>query len=93
METASTAHASGVAGGAEGAAAGEEAPGGHFVPSVVIGIAYYKSGQNKEKIHSQIPMVYNLCAEYGVVGLEAVEEQDHERGHAAKPVQYLVSGL
>ena len=71
----------------------EEAPGGHFVPAVIVCIADDKAGQNEEEIHSQVAVVDVLRPKNRDVGLETVKQNYHEGGHAAKPVQNLVTGL
>ena len=71
----------------------EESPCGHPVPAVVIGVADDEAAQHKEEIHRQIAVVHYLRPEIGYIGLETVEDNHHQRGHSAQPVEYLVTGF
>ena len=71
----------------------EEAPGGHPVPAVVVGVAHHETAQHEEEIHRQVPVVHDLEGRTLGISLEDVEQDHHERGHAAQPVQDLVAGL
>ena len=71
----------------------EEAPGGHPVPAVVIGVAHDEAAQHEEEIHRQVAVIHDLISRTLGIGLEKVEDDHHEGGYAAEPVQDLVTGL
>ena len=71
----------------------EESPGGHPVPPVVIGVAHDKAAQREEEIHRQVPVIHDLEGRAFGISLEDVEQDHHEGGHAAEPVQDLVAGF
>ncbi len=71
----------------------EEAPGGHPVPAVVIGVPHDKAAQHEEEIHGQVAVIHDLISRTLGIGLEKVEDDHHEGGYATEPVQDLVTGL
>ena len=74
-------------------AALEEAPGGHAVPAVVVGITYHEAAQNEEEVHGQVAVIHDLSADEGDVGLEAMEYDDHQCSHSSESVQDLIARL
>lgn len=44
----------------------EEAPGGHSVPAVIIGVSYYEARKDKEEINRQISVIYYLVPIFGM---------------------------
>ena len=55
----------------------EEPPGGHPVPTVIVGIPHDEAAQHKEEIHRQIAMVDDLIGWTPRISFENVEQHHH----------------
>ena len=71
----------------------EEAPGGHPVPAVVIGVTHDKAAQHEEEIHRQVAVIHDLKSRTLGIGFENMEQYNHEGGYATESVQDLVTGF
>ena len=71
----------------------EKAPGGHFVPAVVVSITDDETAQHKEEIHGQVPVIDDLGSRTFAVCLKEMKQDDHQGRHATKPVQDLITGF
>lgn len=74
-------------------AALEEAPGGHSVPTIVVGITDDETGEDKEEIDSEIAVIDMLLAAPWCVGFEQVEQYNKYCGYTAESVKDLISRL
>ena len=71
-----------------------EEPGhAHHIPSVIVGIADYKSGKDEEEIHGQVSVVDDLVCRSSGIGLEQMECDDQYGCHSSQSVQDFVSRL
>ena len=76
-----------------GQTAFEEAPGGHLVPAVIVGIADDETGEYEEEVDGEEPVVDDLVNGAVGIGLKEMEDNDHHRGYAAQAVQDLIAGF
>lgn len=71
----------------------EESSYRHPVPPVVVGISYYESGEDEEKVHGEISVIDNLLCRSRGICLKKMEKNHQHRCHPAQPVENLVAGL
>ena len=71
----------------------EETPSGHFAPTVVVGIADNKARECKEKINTKVAVVDNLVRGTLGIGLQKVENYDHNCRNTTQTVENFVAGF